>query len=311
MKDKYDEVFDEITKLYTEEAKPLLSEKKIDAALEREKNYIEYIRNAGLSPDIITRGNTAKYCKDMVRKDQPLYFIYYILGLLTGISYCILFWIILKCIVMYLMGHADIFRSCIPLSYSLYIVSVYYLFNDLINYIQKKSAINNKSSLHLSLLRIIELLLIAGGCAVIYVLSAFKGIFKISLLNAFLITAGLLFLSGIHNVIYSSLFISFLTIGVMALIRKPASNIDDAVTEYIKRNDTPHDRLIRQLKSDSTYCYIGLFIAVILDIICLKQLLIHLDAKLALFFIAVVITSILLFTAVISCKRVINALKTQ
>ena len=77
MKDKYDEVFDEITKLYTEEAKPLLSEKKIDAALKREKKYIEYIRNAGLSPDIITRGNTAKYCKDMVRKDQPLYFLYY------------------------------------------------------------------------------------------------------------------------------------------------------------------------------------------------------------------------------------------
>ena len=310
MKDKYDEVFDEITKLYTEEAKPLLSEKKIDAALEREKNYIEYIRNAGLSPDIITRGNTAKYCKDMVRKDQPLYFLYYILGLLTGISYCMLFWLILKCTAMYLLGHADSFTSGIPLSYSLYIVSVYYIFNDIINYVQKKSAINNKSSLHLSFLRIIELILISGGCAVIYGLSAFKGLFKISLLNAFLITAGLLFLSGIHNVIYSSRFISFLTIGVMTLIRKPASVIDDALADYIKRNDKPQDTLIRQLKSDSTYCYLGLFMAVILDIICLKQLLIHLEVKRILFFIAVVIITLLLFTAIISCKCVISALKT-
>ena len=97
----------------------------------------------------------------------------------------------------------------------------------------------------------------------------------------------------------------------MTLIRKPASVIDDAVSDYIKRNDKPQDTLIRQLKSDSTYCYLGLFMAVILDIICLKQLLIHTEVKLVLFFIAVVVISLLLFTAIISCKRVISALKTR
>lgn len=309
MKDKYDEFFDEIEKLYTEEAKPLLSEEKIKSTLEKEKDYIDYAREAGINPGSVTHGNTAKHCKDMLRKDQPLYFIYYLLGLFTSISYCILFWIILKCTALYLTGNKDIFQSDVPISYSIYVVTIYLIFNDLIYYIKRKSTSNDRLSSTCHLMRIVEILLITGGCTTIYILSATNGLIHLSILNAFLITVALLFLSGIHNVIYSSRFISFFTIGIMTITRKPSELIDDIITDYIDRNNNSNENIDRQLKNDRIYCFIGLFMAAVLDIICLRQTLKHQEITLILFFISVIIITVLLFTAIISCNKVIKALK--
>ena len=107
--DEYQKLFNEISETYIEEAKPLISDEKINSALENEKNYIEKAKNTGISPMSIVNGNTAKYCKDMLRKDQPLHFIYYILSLFTQISYLMLICVAIKCTILYFTGHNNAF----------------------------------------------------------------------------------------------------------------------------------------------------------------------------------------------------------
>ena len=303
--DEYQKLFNEISETYIEEAKPLISDEKINSALENEKKYIEKAKNTGISPMSIVNGNTAKYCKDMLRKDQPLHFIYYILSLFTQISYLMLICVAIKCTILYFTGHNNAFSANTHLSYIPYLITLYFVSGDIIHHVQRKSIINGTKS-HKTILRIISAILAAGGCMIIYIITGTRGIFTASLPVVFLITVAMLFLSGIHNVIYSSQFVSFFTIGFMTITRKPADEVKNVISDYISKSSQKSDDLKVRLKTDRIYCFIGAFIAVILDIVCIKQLVNKITMPLIIFCVASLIITLLLVIAFISCRECIR-----
>lgn len=303
--DGYEKLFHEISTAYKEDAMHLISDEKINSTIENEKEYIKKAKENGLSPMQIIHGNLAKYCKDMLRKDQPLYSVYYILSLFTQISYMLLICVAAKCVYLCFLGHKNVFSSNIPLSYTPYLVTLYFIVDDIIHHMQKKYILNDKT-FNMAAARITEIILAAAGCVILYVFTKTDGIFDISLTTSFLITVAFLFLSGIHNVVYSSQFVTFFTIGFMTLTLRPAGETNNIISEFISKNPKNNDILKAHLKTDRIYCFIGAFISVILDIICIKQLLNKIVMPLTIFGVASLVITALFIAALISCSKIIS-----
>ena len=95
-----------------------------------------------------------------------------------------------------------------------------------------------------------------------------------SLQNIFLWFVSMMFLSGVHNVLYESHCISFFAVGWYTVAHQK-SRTASAIRHYTEsRGNTP---LRPHLVTIRIYLLIAMFIICILDFLCIRQCLMHFD----------------------------------
>ncbi len=339
----YDKVYDEFKENFKEEANSLISADKIQQVLKDEKRIFSIAKKHGISIKSFAGNNLVRYTKDTLRRCQPLSFIYFILSFFTEFFYCMLLWCAVKCCILYFIGNKSAFSETIPLTAAPIFFTVVLICHAVTQNHTKHKLLRNADNLKHSVLifnavaYIISAVIIATVFLLLYLNLSNAGsrnrnifydnFFNITLFNIFLYTVAFLFLSGIHNVIYSSHIVSFITIGTMLLLHHN-NQVDKAINHYTalrlanfvsvrhitiddyKKSDQhikEFNSLTRSsLKSYRLYSSFGLFIAIVLDATCIMQLFKALGIGFIIFTFVSLIITFILFIAILSCNGVLK-----
>ncbi|MCI8751046.1 MAG: hypothetical protein HFH66_06755 [Lachnospiraceae bacterium] len=333
MNTEYNTVYGQFEKIFKEQAESFIPEDDIKITLKMEKIRFENAEKYNISINKLTGNNLARYTKDAIRRRQPLFFVYYTLSIVTGFCYFLLMWSIAKCIFLYFTGtNKEAFSDRLSFSVSLIFFAVAIICNSATHiYTRKllftcKGNIKAKISLYNAACSLISAIIIIISALFIYLNTGSILTINLSLSEVFIITVAMLALSGIHNVIYSSHFTAFMSIGYAIMLhRKPQT--DKAISHYkdlsLKEFLSIHGITTARYKEDSqlqaefnkwlrskavtlrTYSAIAFFIAFILAFICLRQLIITgISASFIIFTIAALIITVILFLSILSCSYI-------
>jgi len=337
--------YDTIANHFTEEARSLISDTVIKECLSREKKRFENAVFLQIPLKKIVGNNTLRHCKDLLRKEQPLPFLYFLLCFLSEVS-----------ILMLLYGAAiGIWKSftkgggfftSFPYLYPLItifgITGIQSAFHMHLNTIlaipfsstpptaaeikKRKHTLNKKSLL--SFLLIVILMAAASFLVHYFKLNKHS---MITVTACFLAYACCMVLFGIHNVIYSSHCISFLSIGGMILTKRPKEALAEKTQQYLslcylqilslshktqedltqnpslenKLKDAVHSRMI----TGRIYYLLAIIILAISDILCLSRLYRTSQPELLVFAAVATLAVLLLTTAFISANHIIKHTK--
>ena len=278
--------------LFREEAGSLLTEQQINDEIEREQMRSAQAARAEIAPNRFRGLNLQRYCKDIVRSHQPLSCLYFLLNDLTGavsvlFPICCLLWVIRRLIAFPL---AAVYCVCAIVCVCFYGISSICrrrLRAWLSGPVSDTVTLRQKAG-RLQIISIVTSAILS--CLLLFLYqSYFPQITKFaSLQNIFLWFVSMMCLSGIHNVLYESHGISFFAIGWYTVTHQK-SQTAATVRHYTEgRAKTP---LRPHLVTIRIYLLIALFILCILDFLCIRQCLMHLDyAVLALGTVSVLCT---------------------
>ena len=336
MDKEYETVYKQFEKNFREEAEAFITEEDIKSTLKMESVRFSNAEKNNIAISKFTGSSIARYTKDMLRQCQPLFFIYYILSQVTSFFYCLFIWGTVKCTFLYLTGiNKEAFSEKIPMSMPVIFCAVIITCNSLIRFYTRKLLYSYKGNIKKSIsIFSITCYLISVVILVLQAMSLYldKEIYwsvNLSLFQMFIITAALLLASGVHNVIYSSNFSLSVAICYAVMLRKPAE-INKAVESYMRFSfkiflikhkvsgssynensqfKTEYKEWIRShVVTLRAYGAIAFFIAFMLVIICLRQIIITgISAGLAVFSIAALLITIMLFLEISSCNQIIKA----
>lgn len=241
--------YDTIAEAFSGEARSLISDSAIQKTLDTEKIRFENASNLSISPKKLIGNNTARYCKDLLRKQQPLSFLYLLLCFFTEIAV----WLIPYGILVEACRYTSSFSF--PTLYGPVLIAALIAANTLYRQymlkllskpfsLQAPSKNDQTDSRNLSvsaaqksLIRF-RLLAYAGTTitALLVILlihfQKWDQIVSIRFSTCFIAYVACILLSGVHNVLYSSHFLSFFTIGILLLGRRPQNEIETAVRQY-------------------------------------------------------------------------------
>lgn len=329
----YNTIYKQFEKNFKEEAESFIPEDDIKVTLKMEKIRFENAEKYDISINKLTGSSLMRYTKDAARRCQPLFFIYYILSILTSFCYCLLMWSIAKCTFLYFTAsNKEAFSDKLSFSVSLIFFAVAIICNSVTHiYTRKllftcKGNIKTKLSLFNTACSLIAAIIIIISALFIYLSPGSVLTINLSLSEIFIITVAMLALSGVHNVIYSSHFTAFMSIGYAIMLRRKPQT-DNAISNYkdlsLKeflsiRGITPADykndsqlqaEFNKWLRSKAvtlrTYSAIAFFITFILTFICLRQLIITgISASFIIFTIAAFIITVILFLSILSCSYI-------
>lgn len=333
----YGTIYKQFEKNFREEAETFIAEEDIKSTLKMEQVRFSNAEKYNIPVSKFAGSSLARYTKDMARQRQPLFAIYYILSIITEFFYCLLIWMAVKCVFLYWTGiNKEAFSGKNTMSLSVIFFATVIICNYVIRFYTRKQLYSCKADIKrkISVFNICCYLI----SAVIIVVSAifiylnkenYTGI-SLSLFQVFIFTVAMLSASGIHNVIYSSHFTSFITIGY-AVIRRNSSGKDKAVEKYIqlslksfliqrkipepryKENASLQAEFKQWMRSKTvsfrTYGAIAFFILFILLIICLRQLVLAgISAGFIIFSLVTLLITIMLFIEILSCNYIIKSL---
>lgn len=338
MNSDYDTIYSQFEKNFKEEASPFLTDTSINNTLEIEKIRFNNAKKYNIPVNKIAGSSLARYTKDMLRQCQPLFFIYYIFSMLSELSYYLLIWSTLKCIYLYFTGSEKAFSSKLSYSVSLVFFTCIIIYNAITqgyarNLLFKCSKINiqnvkTKINIFNAFCCFISVVLVAAMALFTYSGSGKVPAASFSLFEIFIFTVAILSISGVHNVIYSSHFTSFITIGYLYMLDKPAETAS-AISHYIELSLAgflvSHHLAIPEYKKDvhwqiefnqtlrqkiitfRVYGALAFFITSMLFAICLRQLIITgLSPGLIIFTAVTLITVVLMFLEIISCNCILK-----
>lgn len=321
----YQNTIRQLQEEFREEAAPFLTEERIDEILAQEKGQIEFAEQQHIPLSSWMGNNLRRYCKDLLRREQPLFVLYYLLGVCTEAS-----------IVLFLCyGIYTLLCSRFPgLSFSGIPGFLLVCFcSQTWNHIDARRHISHGNVPkigHKIIHFLIPALFVSLGSILLWdrLLSLYHAL---NLQNTFLLCAVLLFLSGIHNVLYSSHMIIFMTVGVLRCYRHPEAEIKEAITQYLDRRTidilAERKKTIAEMQSDSklyadvfmgirshiiTYRVYLLFAVLILaafDILCIYQSLHSHSVSMTILGSVTVLIIALLVVCIISCNEILGRLK--
>ena len=337
--------YETIANYFTEEACSLISDATIEKCLSDEKKRFENAVFLQIPSKRIVGSNTPRHCKDLLRKEQPLPFLYSFLCFLSEAS-----------VLMLLYGAAagiwnsfakgSGFFTPFPFLYPLIIIlgitglqSAYHLHLNTILIIPftstppaeaeiKKRKQTLKQKYLLSFLLIVILMAAASFAVYYYKLNKTS---PITVTTCFLAYACCMVLFGIHNVIYSSHCISFLSIGGIILTNRPKEALEAKTREYLslcylqilslshktrddlaknpslenKLKGAVHSRMI----TGRIYYLLAIIILAISDILCLIQLYRTSQPELLVFAVIATLAIFFLVTAFVSANHIIKQTK--
>lgn len=329
----YNTIYRQFEKNFREEAESFIPEDDIKITLKMEKIRFQNAEKYNISINKLTGNSLVRYTKDALRRRQPLFFIYYILSIITSFCYCLLMWSIAKCAFLYFTGtNKKAFSDRISFSVSLIFFAVAIICSSVTHIHTRKllftckGNIKAKISLFNTAFSILSAIIIIISALFIYLNPGSVLTINLSLPEIFIITVAMLVLSGIHNVIYSSHFTAFISIGYAIMLRRKPQT-DNAIAHYkdlslkeflslrgitaasYKEDSQSQAEFNKWLRSKAvtlrTYSAIAFFILFILDFICLRQLIItSISASFIIFTIMALITTVVLFLSILSCTYI-------
>lgn len=337
MDNEYKTIYKQFEKNFREEAEAFITEEDIKSTLKMEKTCFSNAEKYNIPVNKFAGSSLARYTKDMTRQHQPLFAIYYILSIITEFFYCLLIWTAVKCAFLYL---TDINKEAFSRKNTMSLSIIFFVTVIICNYVTRfytrrllyscKADIKRKITVFNICCYLISAVIIVVSAIFIYLNKEnYIGI-SLSLFQVFILAVAMLSVSGIHNVIYSSHFTSFITIGY-AVIRRDSPGKDRAVEKYIqlslKSFLIQHKTHESRYKEDAslqaefkqwmrskavslrTYGAIAFFILFILLIICLRQLVLSgISAGFIIFTIVTLLITIMLFIEILSCNYIIKSL---
>lgn len=334
--------YDTIAEHFTEEARSLISDALIEESLSNEKRRFENAAFLQIPARKLVGSNTLRHCKDLLRKEQPLPFLYSLLCFLSEASILMLLYGAAMGIGKGLAKGGGFFTS-FPFLYPLIIVfgitgmhsACHMHLNAVLALpfssvppaepeIKKRKSILYKKYV-LSLLLI--LVLMAAAAFPVYYLKL-NNTCLITVATCFLAYAGCMVSFGIHNVIYNSHFISFLAIGAMILTKRPEELLEEKTQQYLslcylqilslshktgkdlaknpslesKLKGTVHSRMI----TGRIYYLLAIIIFAVSDILCLGRLYRTSQPELFAFAVIATLAVLLLITAFTSANHIIR-----
>lgn len=200
--------------LFREEAGSILTEQQINDEIEREQTRSAQAARAGIAPNRFRGFNLQRYCKDIVRSHQPLSCLYLLLSDLTGavsvlLPICCLLWVVRRLIAFPLAGAYCVCAIVCVCFYGISSICRRRLRTLLSSSVPNATTLRQKAG-HLQIISTVTAAILS--CLLFFVYqSYFQQITKFaSLQNIFLWFVSMMFLSGVHNVLYESQCISFL-----------------------------------------------------------------------------------------------------
>lgn len=338
MNNNYDTIYEQFEKNFKEEASSFITYDNIANILELEKIRFDNAKKYNIPINKIAGSSIARYTKDMLRRCQPLFFVYYILSILSELSYYLLIWSIIKCTYLYFTETREAFTTQIPFSLSLVFFTVIVICNAVIqsytrNILFKCSKgniknIKSKIFIFNVICYFLSVFIIIITALFVYLNPQKAFVIKFSLFEVFIFTVAILSVSGIHNVIYSSHFTPFITAGY-AFIMQKSSDMENAILYYkelsltsflVSRHLTKKEYkksvhlqaefnqwLRQKVITFRVYGGLAFFITTVLTIISLRQLILTgLAAGLIIFTIITVIITVFMLLEIISCNCILK-----
>lgn len=320
----YQDTLHQLQEEFHEEAASFLTTEQINEILAKEKTKIEFAEQQHIPLPSWMGNNLRRYCKDLLRREQPFFVLYYLLGVCTEASI-----VLFLCYGIYTLIHAGF--PALPFSGIPGLLLAWFCGQEW-NRSNTRRCISQKhvpKTVH----KFFRFLIPALAVSLVSILFWNKILplcQALNLQNTFLLCAVLLFLSGIHNVIYSSHVITFFSVGILRCGRHPEPEIKNAITQYLNRRSivilAERKKTIDEMQTDPklyadifmairshliTYRVYLLFAILILaafDILCIYQsLLIHSISVTILGSVTVLVIAVLI-VCVISCNEVIRHL---
>jgi len=342
-----------VAEAFSEEAGSLISDSAIKETLDTEKIRFENASLLHISPEKLTGNNMARHCKDLLRKKQPLPFLYSLLCFFTEITVWLIPYGILVEACQYI-SEKNSSSFSFPALYGPVLIAALVAANTLYRQymlkllstplsVQKTSKNGQTDSNNLSVsaakksltcfrfLAYLNTVVIALLIILLIHFLEWNQKVSIRFSTCFIAYVACILLSGIHNVLYSSHFLSFFTIGVLLLSRRPQSEIDAAARQYLnlrylqiltpvhktlkdlaenaelekKLQETLHSHMITQ----RIYDLFALVILIALDVLCITQLRTNTAPALICFFALSVLLTCILLLAFISANHILKYTK--
>ncbi len=336
--------FESIAEAFSEEAASLLPEEAIAQVLREEKCRFENASLLSVAPEKLVRHNTMRYCKDLLRRQQPFFFLYAALCFLAEVSVGVCAYRIFMEIWQRLVSRdGSPFFFLYGLSAVIGIVAYSTFSNSYLRKVLGESGDfgedreriirAGKSLSRFRLFLAFGILAAVLLAAAIFTVLGLANTVHVSLSACFLAYFACMLLSGIHNVVYSGHAISFFEVGISMLSGRPDEEIKNAAEHYIRQrclqmlslshkplgelqeNKEMALKLRRSVRShlvtQRVYYALGIAILFALDVACLAGLRTHMTVALSLFFaIALLCTCALLF-AFLCANTIIKFLQGQ
>lgn len=324
---RYQDALEQMKELFCEEAASLLTEEQIDQTLQSEKAALQFAEQHQIPLHSWMGNNIRRYCKDLLRRQQPLFALYYLLGICTEASI-----VLFLCFGIYTLIQSGLSRlsfSGIPGLLLIWFCSHAWNHSYVRHCVLRQCVPKN---VHKFLHIVIPTLLVSLGSILCW--SRLQTIYRtLNVQNTFLLCAVFLFLSGIHNVLYSSHLITFVTIGILRCGRHPEPAIRKSVTQYLDSRSiailAEHQKTMQQMQSDPKlyadvfmnirshlityriYLLFAVLILAVFDILCIYQCLHTHDIPMLILGSITVLMISLLVVCIISCNEIIRHIAKQ
>ncbi|RKI41335.1 hypothetical protein D7V86_07645 [bacterium D16-51] len=331
--------YETVAEAFSEEAKSLISDSAIQETLGTEKIRFENASLLGLPAEKLTGHNTARCCKDLLRQKQPLPFVYFFLCFITEISV----WLVPYGIIIEICHYINTKNNAplaFPTLYGLFLIIGLVAANTLCRQHllkilgrpippQEKPVSDAKKAIarfrFLVYAAAITFVVLAGFSAA---LLEWDKLFTLRLPACFIAYVACILLSGVHNVLYSSHFLSFFTVGILILSRRPEAEIKTAAKQYLTLRYlqmlTPSHKSLKDLEANAPlekkmqeslhshmitqriYDIFALIILFTLDAVCISQFRTAASPAFACFFALAFLLTCVLLLALISANYILK-----
>lgn len=321
-KNIYQDTLIQIKETFHEEAASFLSEEQVEQILQTEEAQMHFAQQNQIPVSSWIGSNTRRYCKDLLRRQQPFFVLYYLLSVCTEAS-IVLF-------ICYLI-HAVIDSYFAPVSFAGVPGVILVLF-----WYKEWNKSHTRRSIRKSMVpkkghRIIFLILPAITVSLCFLLlwqQIAPLLQQLTFKNTFLLYVALLFLSGIHNILYSSHLITFFSVGAFRVSKRGAEEQQRMMDRYLRERSTSllalqkktvldmdtnpslHADIAIKIRSHlittRIYLTLALFLLIVLDILCIYQYLQLHTLSILLFTIIVCLITGLLLICFLSCNLLIQ-----
>lgn len=332
----YRKIEETITDYFTEEAAPLLPPAEIDETLSEEQARISRAETAGIPCRFWMGTNLQRYSKELLRRRQPFYAGYILLGFCTEVSCALLIIYALQWLLLQFTTSPQI-KTYFPVIPPL--LTGYFLWS----YVSQAHARRKLSHTQLPPEAVADKLTsfrIISGAIVLIGIAAMLSLFwdsiaavlmPLTISHVFFVYVTLIILSGIHNVLYDSQCIPFLSIGFFSLHKRFSAEKGHAIEWYMAHKKTgflaSRKRTAQEFDTDAAmqteyrlslrshlityriYILLALFILIILDGLCIYQTIKAFTVPVLILGLVSVFLSILFIAAFRSCLTLLHHIR--
>ena len=246
--------YQDIEKMFREEAGSLISEEQIEGILKEEEKKFLHADALEISASCFTGNSAGRYVKGLLRHKQPFSFVYDFLGFMMEVSMMVFFYLLIFAAVKkagnpeYAFGakqeflYPSVWLCCGFLFFRIKAARVgkFLLGCDLrgqsdvegFSVLEKDKRELQKKAAWMPALPAVCLLAFGSVCCFVIWKWGLSARVQMDVMMAFLIYVAFALLSGLHNVLYGSFFIAYGMIGGLILARKPKEEIENAAAHY-------------------------------------------------------------------------------